>query len=635
MVKLLLYFFIPILLLFFYIFVQFFLLNTDVNYCNMTYMWRRINYLPINVEHKKYSLFLYGEGLYADNFRKNNFLNGFPILFVPGNAGSGRQVRSIGSLLQNKTESRMTNFHFDVFAVDFNEELTAYNFDYIISQSNFLIKAINSIYQLYKQNPQKKLVIIGHSMGGIVIQKALMNKEFNKDIIAFIISFSVPYLEPPFYFDKRFFTFWNQMNKKQFLNLPKIVSINGGLKDEFIDEDWTKIHSSTAALDHVWLDIDHKCILWCNQLIRHTSRCENINLINNRYLSSSKYLFSFIQLNNCSINNSFIKINSKTKFWLFNQNIINQSPIKLNLINIIFNWPKIKLSKTKNNNINLYQIPIEFTFFNSDFFIYSVNIIKSKCKTVNKPSNIFFLANNKIRRIDIKQQNNLLISNILIYNLKEDKNNNYFKLLLIDTNQCKEYLFSFSFNLKFSLIRGFRRIRHILPITFILILTFCCLFSNSNYFLANLIILILSLILKQNINNYIEIIFLILFNLFLLIIFYIFFIYIIQIILLNYIKLLLINNNNNLKIKYFIFGFSFIFFFYLRNSTLILITLFLFENLMSLNYYSNKIIFFSISTLQFLFIFFQLPLIVDYIWKYINYNELKSSDIFNYNFNIN
>ena len=53
--------------------------------------------------------------------RQTNFLNGLPILFVPGNAGSGRQVRSLGSLLQNKTEGRMTNFHFDVFAVDFNE----------------------------------------------------------------------------------------------------------------------------------------------------------------------------------------------------------------------------------------------------------------------------------------------------------------------------------------------------------------------------------------------------------------------------------------------------------------------------------------------------------------------------------
>lgn len=55
------------------------------------------------------------------SFRSNGKVDGIPVLFVPGNAGSARQVRSLGSVLQNKTEMWNTQFHFDVFAVDFNE----------------------------------------------------------------------------------------------------------------------------------------------------------------------------------------------------------------------------------------------------------------------------------------------------------------------------------------------------------------------------------------------------------------------------------------------------------------------------------------------------------------------------------
>jgi hypothetical protein len=66
---------------------------------------------------------------------------------------------------------------------------------------------------------------------------------------------------------------WNKMNAADISSQIKIISVSGGLKDEFIEESWTKAHYLTAhyytsALDHVWLDMDHKCILWCNELVR-------------------------------------------------------------------------------------------------------------------------------------------------------------------------------------------------------------------------------------------------------------------------------------------------------------------------------------------------------------------------------
>lgn len=191
--------------------------------------------------------------------------------------GSSRQVRSLGSLLQNKTEQHGAKFHFDTFALDFNEELTAFNFEYVILQSEFLLASIQKIWSLYSTQPFG-IVLIGHSMGGIVIQAAARNRNFDKNKISFSITFATPYAEPPFYFDTRYMDFWKQMNTIDRNNANvNVISISGGLRDEFIDESWTnasflRASFHSATVDRVWLEMDHKCILWCNQLVRQTSR---------------------------------------------------------------------------------------------------------------------------------------------------------------------------------------------------------------------------------------------------------------------------------------------------------------------------------------------------------------------------
>jgi predicted alpha/beta superfamily hydrolase len=48
---------------------------------------------------------------------------------------------------------------------------------------------------MYSIKP-KGIILIGHSMGGIVIQSALMNAKLDRKKIAFVLSFSTPYAEP-------------------------------------------------------------------------------------------------------------------------------------------------------------------------------------------------------------------------------------------------------------------------------------------------------------------------------------------------------------------------------------------------------------------------------------------------------
>lgn len=68
----------------------------------------------------------------------------------------------------------------------------------------------------------------------------------------------------------------NEITLKELENkdspFKRSISVNGGFKDEYIEENWSKskhfFHASTMAIDRVWIEADHKCIIWCNQLVR-------------------------------------------------------------------------------------------------------------------------------------------------------------------------------------------------------------------------------------------------------------------------------------------------------------------------------------------------------------------------------
>lgn len=79
------------------------LLKPVSNGCNMTYMYP--TYIPIPITSSgaslaKYGLFLYHEGWKTIDFKEHiQKLSGIPVLFIPGNGGSYKQVRSWWILL--------------------------------------------------------------------------------------------------------------------------------------------------------------------------------------------------------------------------------------------------------------------------------------------------------------------------------------------------------------------------------------------------------------------------------------------------------------------------------------------------------------------------------------------------------
>lgn len=64
------------------------------------------------------------------------------------------EARSLGSVALRKAENMEGGLHFNVFTVDFNEELVALYGGSLLRQTHFLHESIKAILRLYKVRPQ-------------------------------------------------------------------------------------------------------------------------------------------------------------------------------------------------------------------------------------------------------------------------------------------------------------------------------------------------------------------------------------------------------------------------------------------------------------------------------------------------
>ncbi|XP_012138951.2 GPI inositol-deacylase isoform X2 [Megachile rotundata] len=140
----------------------------EENTCDMTYMFEYPQYVRISLDDKleeqyqRYGLYAYGEGFITEKLRRMYF-TGIPVLFVPGNAGSHQQVRSLASVSLRKSLKDRTPFHFDYFTVSFGKEYSALYGGVLMEETLYVSHCIKKILSLYKTNVEK-IVLIGHSM---------------------------------------------------------------------------------------------------------------------------------------------------------------------------------------------------------------------------------------------------------------------------------------------------------------------------------------------------------------------------------------------------------------------------------------------------------------------------------------
>ncbi|PVV04915.1 hypothetical protein BB560_000572 [Smittium megazygosporum] len=272
---------------------------------------------------QKYALYLYREG----GIDLNEEAYRIPILFIPGHAGSYKQVRSLARASAEfhsdlvKNNPSLVNsgvLGLDYFTVDLNEELTALHGRSMLEQSEFVLDSIAYILSLYKVNRKKYLnipdinnfpdvesvILIGHSMGGMVARTAVTLPKYIKGSAKTIITLSTPHMFPTASLDPKVNSIYSTVNKKwstfpqnaEFSDLATI-SIVGGNMDGMINSDLANIDQlvpqsngftiMTSYIKGVWLSMDHQSILWCRQLVQSLARAL-VDIVDARFPSQTK-----------------------------------------------------------------------------------------------------------------------------------------------------------------------------------------------------------------------------------------------------------------------------------------------------------------------------------------------------------
>lgn len=146
------------------------------------------------------------------------------------------------------------------------------------------------------------VIIIGHSMGGIVARTMFTMNNYQHGTINTIITMSTPHMLPPVPFDWKISQLYDNINdfwQKGFskrameaddidkfhhesLKDISIISMAGGTLDNTVCSDSTNIGSIvpathgftvfSTAIPNVWTGADHVSILTCNQLVKSVSK---------------------------------------------------------------------------------------------------------------------------------------------------------------------------------------------------------------------------------------------------------------------------------------------------------------------------------------------------------------------------
>lgn len=89
-----------------------------------------------------------------------------PVLFVPGNSGSGHQVRSIAAEAARAAFRSRAPLSLRFYTVDFKEDLSALDAELLKDQSRFVADCLVWLYGSAGPGANSSLsIVIGHSMG--------------------------------------------------------------------------------------------------------------------------------------------------------------------------------------------------------------------------------------------------------------------------------------------------------------------------------------------------------------------------------------------------------------------------------------------------------------------------------------
>ena len=314
------------------------------NRCVMTYM--RPTYLPVPLPPREASPHAYGVYLYRENVDgRSRFTaavefealgkpprDGGPIatpaVFLPGNGGSYRQVRSLASETARLAHARRREasasasaslasrardrpdgdpdrgsdpsperaravVDIDWFAVDFNEELSAFHAALLRRQTDHAREVVRRVLALYP--PSTRVILVGHSMGGLVARGALVplpppvpgHPSRSAPVpaavpAAIVLTLATPHAYSPAATQPSMARLLADLHRAWSTGVVSdvaLVSVVGGVRDWQVSSSMANVEglappdaSLSVGVGDVpgarGVSADHQCIAWCNQLVR-------------------------------------------------------------------------------------------------------------------------------------------------------------------------------------------------------------------------------------------------------------------------------------------------------------------------------------------------------------------------------
>lgn len=181
--------------------------------------------------------------------------------------------------------------------VDFNEDMAAFHGQSLLDQAEYVNEALSFILSLYHDPQHSKrdtslpdpssVILVGHSMGGIVARTVLTMSNYQANSVNTIITMSTPHARAPVSFDsdlvhtyKQINDYWREAYSQKWANNNPLwhvtlISIAGGGQDTIVPSDYTSLSSLvpdthgftvfTSSIPNVWTGMDHLSITWCNQ----------------------------------------------------------------------------------------------------------------------------------------------------------------------------------------------------------------------------------------------------------------------------------------------------------------------------------------------------------------------------------
>ncbi|KAH9126942.1 hypothetical protein LEN26_007905 [Aphanomyces euteiches] len=260
-------------------------------YKTLTFQTQEASMHHTYVKYTLARLFLKDDTAHRRKRQDDRQLTGAPLLFVPGHLGSYKQARSLGQHLHE-----LDTATYDIFLVDFNEEATGITGRFVLDQGFFLNEAIKEILAMYTRQDAgddtlprpTSLVVVGHSMGGLVARTALTLPNYQPHSITTIVTLSTPHVAPPFNLDSTMADVYATVNKHRGVSINAsddavvLVSLAGGFKDFVVHSSLAALSPSTTStwsfsaltsqLPKVKISMDHLSILWCHQFMRTLSK---------------------------------------------------------------------------------------------------------------------------------------------------------------------------------------------------------------------------------------------------------------------------------------------------------------------------------------------------------------------------